>query len=135
MSLKKLALRVAQPFRSLWIKVWNLFDDDFKRMCVMASLHAVLLKCNDTECLKLLKLNAKMHLVRNIDDIRFPTFLAPYLWKGILPIEKINLKSDRYFERVFRMTPCWLLYTDKAKYINEIKQLFLYCAWEKKMQH
>lgn len=98
----------------------------------MASLHAALLECTDDEQKKIDRLNSKMQLVRDVNALRLPTLFGPRMWKGILPIDKIDLTNDAYLMRIVRKTPCWLLYTDEETFIQELKQLFYFCAWEKK---
>jgi hypothetical protein len=94
----------------------------------MASLHAVLMHCRDNEGNKISQLNGELNLVRDEAALRLPTLFGPYVWTGLIPIEKVDLQSDRYFKRIARMTPCWLWYTDEASFIADLKALYLYCA-------
>ena len=134
MSLISRFLRLKEnPFKVFWVWIWNHLDNGFKRMCVMASLHAALVQCRDHECERISSLNSVMRLVKDESALRLPTLFGPYVWKGILPIEKVDLESDKYFERIARKTPCWLLYTDKETFVSELKQLVHYCMKERQV--
>lgn len=124
---------VTSPLRAVWVFVWNRLDDRLKRMCLMASLHAALLQCNEHEHARIAKLNSSMDLIRGDleDALRLPTLFGKYVWRGILPIEKVDLNSEKYVQRIVRMTPCWLTYTDESNFIDELKQLFSFCAHER----
>lgn len=128
MSLISRFLRpISNPFSALWLYVWKHLDCGFKRMCVIASLHAALVQCRDNEEERIAALNSSMCLVRDSNALKLPTLFGPYVWKGVLPIEKVDFGSDKYVERIARMTPCWLLYTDRQSFIQELKQLFVFC--------
>lgn len=100
----------------------------------MSSLHAQLVACTDGECDKMQKLNSRLHLVDDIDAMRLPTLFAPKIWRGVKPLAKMAVLNDRYFERLVRMTPCWLLYTDTQSFIKDLKQMVGYCVEEYNLQ-
>ncbi|AEH03600.1 hypothetical protein AVT69_gp175 [Pseudomonas phage PhiPA3] len=130
--------RIMRPVRKvaegLWLFFWNRVDDDLKRLCVMASLHAALVQCRDHECSRIARLNSTMRLVRDESALRLPTLFGPYLWKGILPIDKNDLTSEKFYKRIARKTPCWLLYTDECVFIEDLKQLMQFCMRERREQ-
>lgn len=112
---------------SAWRWIWGRTDVDFRRLCVMASLHAVLAQCSYKETEQIKALNQSLHLVRDIDALKLPILFSKVVWTGVLPIEKIDASTDIYIERIARMTPCWLQYTDRQSFIAELKQLFVFC--------
>lgn len=119
---------------TIWRWCWSKLDVDFRRMCVMSSLHAQLIVCTDGECEKMQKLNSKLNLLGDVDAMRLPTLFAPKIWRGVKPLAKMDHLNDRYFERLVRMTPCWLLYTDKQTFIRELKVMVGYCVEEYNLQ-
>lgn len=118
---------VVKPLKRLWAWTWSLMDCNFKRMCILTSLHAVLLKCNDSESDKIKDLNDKFKLARDVNALRLPTLFGPVLWKKVLPIERIDVTTERYIQRLMRMTPCWLKYGDEEKFKQDLRELINYC--------
>lgn len=100
----------------------------------MSSLHAQLIACTDGECEKMQKLNSRLHLVKDISAMRLPTLFGPTIWRGVRPLAKMEKLNDRYFERLVRMTPCWLLYTDTATFIKDLREMVSFCVQEYKLQ-
>lgn len=128
MSLKyKFTDLILKLFSYAWAWVWSRLDNKFKRMCMLASLHAVLLKCDDTETKRIAELNNVLGLVQDVNALRLPTLFGPLLWKRVLPIEVIDVTTDRYIQRIVRMTPCWLLYTDESEFKKDLRRLLNYC--------
>lgn len=120
-------LKVMEYTRKAWFKLWDRIDNRFKRMCVLASLHAVLMDCNEPGCNTVNNLNESLDLVKDAEAMRFPMLFAPLIWKGVLPISHYEASSDKLVTRLMRKTPCWLKYTDDESFTNEIKQLLNYC--------
>lgn len=79
------------------------------------------------------RLNTKLHLVDDITAMRFPTLFGPKIWKGVKPLNNMETINDRYFERLVRLTPCWLLYTDTQSFIKDLKIMVSYCVDEYKL--
>ena len=119
-----------QFFTAPWRWFWSKLDLSFRRMCVMTSLHARLMRCDDGDTDKLTRLNQKLKLIEDIDTMRFPTFVGHKLWKNVQPLDKMDSLNERYYERLFRMTPCWLLYTTKNEFIDELKTMINFCVRE-----
>lgn len=129
MSLKyKFTDLILKPLNNIWIWIWSLLDCKFKRMCVLASLHAVLLDCDDSESDRIRELNDKFKLVHDVNALRLPTLIGPVLWRKILPIEQIDTSTDRYIQRLMRMTPCWLRYDDDQSFKQDLTALMDYCT-------
>lgn len=100
----------------------------------MSSLHAQLTACCESDQEKLERLNSDLKLVGDVSAMRLPTLFGPMIWKGIKPLAKMDVINDRYFERLVRHTPCWLLYTDHQSFIQELKEMVGYCVKEYKLQ-
>jgi len=126
--MKPISIFVSAPWRWLWSK----FDVGFRRMCVMSSLHAQLTACKEDDIEVLTRLNQRLHLVDGtcIDAMRLPTLFGPRVWKGVQPLKKMDHLNERYFERLVRMTPCWLLYTDTKTFINDLREMIGFCVKE-----
>lgn len=117
-----------RTLRKLWHGLWARSDVGFRRMCVMASLHAQLVKCssNDVQCIK--RLNERMQLVADSNALKLPTLFGDVIWKNVPPVEKVNLESDRIVRRIIRSMPCWLNYGTQEKLESDIRCLLGYCA-------
>jgi hypothetical protein len=112
----------------LWLFLWELTTNRFKRMCLLASLHAQLVRCNEKDHDQLEDVNNELDLDRNPRALMFPTLFAPVIWRSVLPIDKIDMdRSDVYIARLIKKTPCWLLYADLQTVHNDIHSLLLYC--------
>lgn len=128
MSLKyKFTDLILIPMGKLWAWIWSHLDYKFKRMCIMASLHAVLLKLDDKDSEKIKQMNDSLKLVRDVNALRLPTLFGPVVWTRILHINKIDIDSEKSINRIVRMTPCWLRYTTEAEFRDDIKALLEYC--------
>lgn len=125
---------VKNGFRAIWIKLWDYADPELKRMCVMASLYSVIVQCKTNECEKISHLNSNMKLVRDEAALRLPIHYGPYVWKGVIAIDKIDkadLTTDQFFMRLIRKTPCWMKYADDATFLKDLKTLFKLSLHEK----
>ncbi len=128
MSLKyKFTDLILNPIYKIWAWIWGRLDCEFKRMCVMASLHAVLLKCDGSDPEKIKQMNDSLKLVRDVNALKLPTLFGPMLWKKVLPINKMDVSSDKCIQRIIRMTPCWLRYTDETEFREDLRELLQYC--------
>lgn len=128
MSLKyKFTDLILNPIYKIWAWIWGRLDCEFKRMCVMASLHAVLLKCDGSDPEKIKQMNDSLKLVRDVNALKLPTLFGPMLWKKVLPINKMDVSSDKCIQRIIRMTPCWLSYTDETEFREDLRELLQYC--------
>lgn len=123
-----LTLKLKAPFRSLWFVMWNHATDRFKRMCLLTSLHAQLVTCDEKDHHRLEAVNLRLDLDRNTSALKFPTLIGPLLWKQVLPIEKIDMeRSEVFITRVIKRSPCWLLYADDRTIREDIRNLLNYC--------
>jgi len=113
---------------SIWHGVWARSDVGFRRMCVIASLHAQLVKCSSTDHNSIDRLNERMQLVADSSAMKFPTLFGNVIWKHIPPVEKVDLNSDRVVRRIIRSMPCWLNYGTEEKLESDIKCLLGFCA-------
>lgn len=124
--------KLSAPGRGLWLFLWNRTQDRFKRMCLLASLHAQLTKCHVDDVAELKNINEEMDLMRDVRALRCPTLFAPMIWKTVLPIERIDLsRSDAYVERILKKSPCWLLYADHETRREDVRQLLAYCQYQR----
>lgn len=119
-----------QFFTSVWHSLWAKSDVGFRRMCVMASLHAQLVRCSSHDESSINRLNEHMQLVADSNAMKLPTLFGKVIWKNVPCIDKVNLNSDRMVRRIIRSMPCWLDYGTEEKLESDIKSLLGYCAVE-----
>lgn len=112
----------------LWHGLWERSDVGFRRMCVIASLHAQLVKCSSDDNSSIKRLNERMQLVADSNAMKLPTLFGNVIWKNIPSVDKVDLTSDRMVRRIIRSMPCWLNYGTDEKLENDIKCLLCYCA-------
>lgn len=108
---------------SVWNWLWLQSDVGFRRMCVMASLHAQLAKCTSDDCMAIARLNQRMGLVADSNAMKLPTLFAGVIWKNLPAIEVLDTDSQKLIRRIKRFTPCWLQYTTDDRYETDIKNL------------
>lgn len=112
---------------TFWNWMWLKSDVSFRRMCVMASLHAQLAKCSTDDCRAITRLNQHMRLVGDHNAMRLPTLFAGLIWKNLPSIEKLDTNNNNLIQRIVRLTPCWLYYTSEQSYESDIKELLGFC--------
>lgn len=116
------------PLHLTWLLLWDKVPAQGKRMCVLASLYCRLAMCDEDDMDRLRQLNNSLKLARDPAALRFPSMIAPYLWKRVLPLEKIDpAHTDRYLLRLLKHTPCWLWYADQQTRLEDLKRLMTYC--------
>lgn len=122
--------RVASHRRlvNMWHWLWAHSDVGFRRMCVIASLHAQLVKCSSNDCAAIQRLNERMNLVSDVNAMKIPTLFGNVIWKNVPYVEKVDFTSDRMIHRIIRSTPCWLNYGTDEKLESDIRILLYYCA-------
>lgn len=111
----------------VWNWLWLQSDVSFRRMCVMASLHAQLAKCETDDCGAIARLNQHMCLVNDSNAMKFSMLFARVIWKNLPTIDKLDTDSDRLVHRIKRLTPCWLNYASDDRYESDIKSLLGFC--------
>lgn len=117
-----------RKLRTSWHWLWSLSDVGFRRMCVMASLHAQLINCSSDDCKLINRLNERMNLVADANAMKIPTLFGNVIWKNIPSVEKVDFTSDRIVRRIMRSMPCWLNYGTDEKLESDIRSLLFYCA-------
>lgn len=126
-SLKRRLIRfIRKPFVKLWRYSWSKTDTSFKKMCLIASLHATVNGCKDNDIVELKKLNAHMGLVKDINAMRLPVLLGPLLWRRALPLDKMDMNKKNAVTRIIRKLPCWIKYSDNETMRSDIMELFGY---------
>lgn len=115
----------------VWHGLWEQSDVGFRRMCVIASLHAQLVKCSSDDTGSICRLNERMQLVADSNAMKLPTLFGNIIWKNVPTVDKVNLSSDRMVHRIIRSMPCWLNYGTDEKLEADIKSLLWYCAENK----
>lgn len=120
-TLKTLGLRV-------WHALWESSDVGFRRMCVLASLHAQLLSCSSGDREAIEKLNKHLNLVNDTAALKIPTLFGNVIWKGIPTVDKLDLQNERIVKRIVRSMPCWLNYGTDQRLESDIKALIGYCS-------
>lgn len=122
--------RVYDLFTQLWFYLWSNTTDQCKRMCVLASLYARLSYCSEDDLKQLQELNRDFKLSRDHNALRFPILIAPWIWRNVLPVEKIDVKQyDSYAARLVKKMPCWLWYADAETRSRDIQRLLTYCVY------
>ena len=124
--LNRFKLGIQMLSNQLWMWIWSRLDNEFKRMCLLASLHAVISNCKEPNPSEIAELNSKMRLVKDENALRFPMLMGSLIWKDIKNVDKFDLKSQRYVERIARKAPCWLKYTDDSSFKTDLQQLLSY---------
>lgn len=113
---------------TIWHGLWERSDVGFRRMCVIASLHAQLVKCSSDDNRSICRLNERMQLVADSNAMKLPTLFGNVIWKNIPQVDKVDLTSDRMVRRIIRSMPCWLNYGTQERLESDIKSLLWYCA-------
>lgn len=117
---------LTKPFRVLWGLVWSRLDIQFKRMCLLASLHASIKQCNESDLNELIKLNKELKLVKDVNALRLPVLLGPIIWKKVIHTDNLDTSNECAIKRIVRRLPCWIKYSDEATMKSDIKMLFGY---------
>lgn len=112
---------------AIWNWLWLQSDVSFRRMCVMASLHAQLAKCETGDCGAIARLNQHMCLVNDSNAMKLPTLFAGVIWKNLPTIDKLDTDSTKLVHRIKRLTPCWLNYASDDRFESDIKDLLGFC--------
>lgn len=113
---------------SFWYGMWQRSDVGFRRMCVLASLHAQLVECNSGDCHAIGLLNERMNLVADANAMKIPTLFAGVIWKTLPTVDKLDLTSERIVQRIKRLTPCWLHYGTDERFEMDIRSLLGFCT-------
>ncbi len=115
----------------VWHGLWERSDVGFRRMCVIASLHAQLVKCSSDDDSRICRLNERMQLVADSNAMKLPTLFGKVIWKNIPTVDKVNVSSDRMVRRIIRSMPCWLNYGTQEKLESDIRSLLGFCSEQK----
>ena len=102
-----------------------------KRLCYISSLYASLTGCKENEVTRLTEVNQALHLSRDVNALRFPTLIAPMIWR--VKTERITMltgKPEQQVGRLLRLTPCWLRYADEDTMRKDLKDLLNICSVE-----
>jgi hypothetical protein len=125
-------MKVGYPIRALWLLAWGKASDEFKRMCLLSSLHAQLVGCDEDNIVLLDQVNKRLELCRFTTNMRLPTLFGPVIWRNVLPIQKIDMeRSEAYIVRLMKKMPCWLTYGTPDQTQADIRQLFQYCQHQR----
>lgn len=116
------------PLLNLWIFFWLRVPDRCKRLLVLTSLYVRLKDCTEDDLRELNVVNRELALSRDPHALRFPALLAPWLWKHVLPLWKIDQEHhDQYITKLLRKTPCWLWYADPDTRRDDLQRLVQVC--------
>lgn len=119
----------------LWIFLWGFTPTRFRRMSLLSSLYASLADCNEDDKERLERVNQYLCLTNDIHCMRFSVLVAPYLWRTVLPIQKIDQERiDTYINRLAVSIPCWLRYNGDDQLKQDLSDLIWYCLMEKDIQ-
>lgn len=122
-SLKRLFSR---PLKCFWEYLWSKVDTSFKKMCLIASLHAAIKGCQESDIKSLNSLNQQLHLVKDVNALRLPVLVGPLLWDETLRFEKLDIDKSNAIKRILRKLPCWIKYSDDVTMGEDISKLFSY---------
>ncbi len=115
----------------IWIALWNRTPVDFRRMSLLSSLYARFAECHEDDKERLTQVNEELKLTRHVGHMQFSVFVAPVVWRNILPISRIDgERLDVYITRVIKNTPCWLKYGEDEVLREDIGHLMRYCLNE-----
>lgn len=124
----KFRVACRHKLESIWYGLWQRSDVGFRRMCVLASLHAQLVECHSSDQCAIVRLNERMNLVTDANAMKIPTLFAGVIWKTLPTVDRLDLNSERIVQRIKRLTPCWLHYGSDAKLESDIKSLLGFCT-------
>lgn len=120
----------------LWIFLWGFTPVRFRRMSLLSSLYASFTGCSEDEKDRLEQVNAYLCLTNDVHCMRFSVLIAPYLWRTVLPIQKIDQdRIDTYINRLVTSIPCWLRYSSDDQLKQDLSDLIWYCLMEKDIKH
>lgn len=117
----------------IWMLMWRHVPEQSRRMCYLTSLYAYLTGCNEDEMERLNTINKALHLSRDVNALRFPAMIAPFIWK--IKTNRMDLTEGRVEQqigRLMRLTPCWLRYGDDQLMHDDLQNLLKLCGIEAK---
>lgn len=122
--------RVVGFFTGIFLRVCAKFDNDFKRMLVLAIIHSKWVGGDIVRerYAKIESMNAQMCLVKDTNALKFPTCIADDCLKDIPSLNEAKCSPDFGWKRAWRAIPCWLRYADEEAFRNDMQRLFSLCA-------
>lgn len=127
-SLRNVISVLLAPLVLVWSKLWDFMPVRCKRMCVLVSLYARMENFDEDDIQHLKQINERLHLTRDVNALRFPTLLAPWLWGNVITADKVDPdRTEQYIDRLARRTPCWLQYTDTTSFKEDLRQILELC--------
>lgn len=112
---------------TIWTKIWAYADTDLKRLFLYASLHSALTKCGPHQTEEIKSLNESLNLVKDHSALKLPMLYARRIWGNLTPLDKIDITSDRFIQRVIKKTPCWLRYTEDQEFREDLQRYMSFC--------
>ena len=106
------------------------FDNDFKRMLVLAIIHSKWIGGDIVKerYAKIGAMNEQMCLVKDTKALKFPTCIADKCLFGIPSLTEAKCSPDFGWRRAWRAIPCWLRYADEEAFRNDMQRLLSLCA-------
>ncbi len=121
-------LNVKNHLRVLWLWIWNRTRVSFRRVFVLSSLHARLVKCGVDDLETLGQVNAEFKLVRDVKVLRFPTLFAPLIWRNLAALqEKETATVNDEVTSIVHNMPGWLQYGSLEELEADIRLMVKYC--------
>lgn len=121
-------LNFKNHLRVLWLWIWNQTRTSFRRVIVLSSLHATLIKCSVDDLTMLDEVNAEFNLVRDVKVLRFPTLFAPLIWRNLAALqEKDTATVNEEVSSIVRNLPGWLQYGSLEELENDFRWMVKYC--------
>lgn len=104
-------------------------DDDFKRMCVLAIIHAKWCggKSNEERYKSAAELNQNLGLVTDANALKFPTVVAQRVLRDVPSLEAYSDDPRRSWISIQRAFPCWLAYGHDQQWRDEVAAVFAFC--------
>lgn len=121
---------VSRFFTRIVLRLCAKFDNDFKRMLVLAIIHSKWVGGDIVQerYAKIGSMNEQMCLVKDTNALKFPTAIADKCLLDIPSLTEAKCAPDFGWRRAWRAIPCWLRYADEEAFRNDMQRLLSLCA-------
>jgi len=128
--LTSLRVSMSRFFTRIVLRLCSKFDNDFKRMLVLAIIHSKWVGGDIVRerYAKIESMNEQMCLVKDSNALKFPTCIADKCLFDIPSLTEAKRSPDFGWHRAWRAIPCWLRYADEEAFRNDMQRLFSLCA-------
>lgn len=74
------------------------------------------------------RMNEQMCLVQDSNALKFPTCIADHCLRDIPSLTEAKSSPDCGWDRIRKVIPCWLRYSDEATFRDDVQRVFAICA-------